>query len=192
VSGSTVTEAAEKAGVARETVSRWVHRDPEFIAELQNRRAEMAAQVRYALEALGKRSVAVLGDAVGKMTNPASKFKAACAVLKLLGADRADTLAATTAEEVRFRLREREDALRNGQRRLEARDDVISRSIDVTYDSGVPWPPPGPTDAPQIESYSHGRATAADRQPSGSNELMPGEPFHQPLELEHAECGHNL
>jgi hypothetical protein len=28
-SGSTVTEAAERAGVARETVSRWVHRDPE-------------------------------------------------------------------------------------------------------------------------------------------------------------------
>jgi transposase-like protein len=27
-SGSTVTEAAERAGVARETVSRWVHRDP--------------------------------------------------------------------------------------------------------------------------------------------------------------------
>jgi transposase len=41
-SGSTVTEAAERAGVARETVSRWVQRDPEFIAELQNRRAEMA------------------------------------------------------------------------------------------------------------------------------------------------------
>jgi len=57
-SGSTVTEAAEKAGVARETVSRWVHRDPEFIAELQNRRAEMAAQVRCALEALGR----VVGD----------------------------------------------------------------------------------------------------------------------------------
>ncbi len=37
-SGSTVTEAAERAGVARETVSRWVHRDPELIAELQNRR----------------------------------------------------------------------------------------------------------------------------------------------------------
>jgi hypothetical protein len=29
--GSTVTEAAQQAGVARETVSRWVHRDPDFI-----------------------------------------------------------------------------------------------------------------------------------------------------------------
>jgi hypothetical protein len=38
-SGSTVTEAAERAGVARETVSRWVHGDPGFIAELQNRRS---------------------------------------------------------------------------------------------------------------------------------------------------------
>jgi hypothetical protein len=150
-SGSTVTEAAERAGVVRETVSRWVHGDPEFIAELQNRRAEMAAQVRCALEALGKRSVAVLGDAVGKMTNPATKFKAACAVLKLLGADRADTVASTTAEEVRLRIREREDALRNSRSRLEAREDVIRRSIDVTYDSQVPWPGPAPTEAPRIE-----------------------------------------
>ena len=45
--GSTVTEAAEKAGVARETVSRWLHRDAEFIAELQNFRAELAIQRRF-------------------------------------------------------------------------------------------------------------------------------------------------
>ena len=150
-SGSTVTEAAERAGVVRETVSRWVHRDPEFIAELQNRRAKMAAQVRCALETLGKRSVAVLRDAVGKTPIPATKFKAACAVLKLLGADRAETVASTTAEEVRFRLREREDASRNSRSRLEAREDVIRRSIDVTYDSEVPWPRPAPTEAPRIE-----------------------------------------
>jgi hypothetical protein len=93
---------------------------------------------------------------------------------------------------VRFRLRQREDALRNSRSRLDARDDVITRSIDFTYDPEVPWPPPARTEAPRIESYSHGGATAADRQASGSNELMPGEPFHQPLELEHAERGHDL
>ena len=60
VSGSTVTVAAGKAGVARETVSRWLHRDPAFMAELQNSRAEMAAQTRCALESLGMPSVAVL------------------------------------------------------------------------------------------------------------------------------------
>ena len=45
--GSTITEAAERAGVARETVSRWANDDPDFIAELQNTRAEMAAQLRW-------------------------------------------------------------------------------------------------------------------------------------------------
>src|SRR5271165_2713675 len=41
VNGSSITQAAEKAGVTRETVSRWVHRNPAFIAELQNARAEI-------------------------------------------------------------------------------------------------------------------------------------------------------
>jgi hypothetical protein len=45
VTGSTVTEAAEQAAVSRETVSRWVHRDPDFIAELQNTRAEDEEEV---------------------------------------------------------------------------------------------------------------------------------------------------
>ncbi len=64
VSGSSVTRAAEAAGVARETVSRWVHRDPVFIAELQNTRAELAAQTRLGLEALGLWAVGTLRDAL--------------------------------------------------------------------------------------------------------------------------------
>jgi hypothetical protein len=42
-SETSITKVAEKAGVARETVSRWVHRDPDFVAELQNTRAEIAS-----------------------------------------------------------------------------------------------------------------------------------------------------
>jgi hypothetical protein len=53
VSGGSITTAAKEAGVARETVSRWVHRDPVFLAELQNVRAELAIQTRCTLEALG-------------------------------------------------------------------------------------------------------------------------------------------
>ena len=34
--------------MARETVSRWVHHDPVFLAELQNVRAELAIQTRCA------------------------------------------------------------------------------------------------------------------------------------------------
>ena len=62
--GSSVTAAAKTAGVARETVSRWVHHDPIFLAELHNTRAELAAQTRYALEALGMKAVATLCEAL--------------------------------------------------------------------------------------------------------------------------------
>jgi hypothetical protein len=130
VSGSTITGAAEKAGVSRETVSRWVHRDPLFIAELQNTRAEIAAQTRCALESLGKRSVEVLRDAIQKPVIYPNKLKAACAVLKLLGADRAETVAPTTAEEVSLQLRLREDEVRRYQAQLSARDFMTGASSD--------------------------------------------------------------
>jgi hypothetical protein len=64
VGGGSVTKAAQEAGVARETVSRWIHHDPLFIAEMQNARAELARQTRCALEALGMRAVGVLTDAL--------------------------------------------------------------------------------------------------------------------------------
>ena len=64
VSGGSITKAAKEAGVARETVSRWVHHDPAFLAELQNIRAEIAIQTRCALESLGMRAIGVLSDAV--------------------------------------------------------------------------------------------------------------------------------
>jgi hypothetical protein len=137
VGGSTVTEAAKKAGVSRETVSRWVHRNPEFIAELQNARAEMAAQIRCALEALGKRSVAVLQEGLENASIPGTRLRTACAVLKLLGADRADTISPTTVEEVRLRLREREQEVRKLHGKLDARDVMAGKSIDVTRDSGA-------------------------------------------------------
>ena len=57
VSGGSITTAASEAGVARETVSRWVHHDPVFLAEVQNVRAELAIQTRCALEALGMQAV---------------------------------------------------------------------------------------------------------------------------------------
>ena len=69
--GATVTEAAQKAGVSRETVSRWMHHDANFIAELQNLRAELASQARCALEALGTQAIAVLLAALQSECSPA-------------------------------------------------------------------------------------------------------------------------
>ncbi len=83
VSGGSITKAAKEAGVARETVSRWVHHDPVFLAELQNVRSELALQTRCALEALGMRAVAVLADAIFKSVDDRVKQADRVAVLPI-------------------------------------------------------------------------------------------------------------
>ena len=124
---STVTEAAQKAGVTRETVSRWMHHDPVFIAELQNTRADLALQARCALEALGTEAIAVLTAAIqNKPVTPAA-LRAASIVLKLLGADRGQPIVEpTTPEEVLLRLREREQKNQERQAKLDAKQSEMN------------------------------------------------------------------
>jgi hypothetical protein len=134
VSGGSITTAAKEAGVARETVSRWVHHDPVFLARLQNVRAELAIQTRCALEALGMQAVGVLANAVQDQFVKPWRLKAACAVLRMIGADRAETLPATTAEEVHVRFQEREAELLERQGKLQASEINHSRSVEVADD----------------------------------------------------------
>jgi hypothetical protein len=131
VSGGSITTAAKEAGVARETVSRWVHHDPVFLAELQNTRAELAIQTRCALEALGMQAVGVLANAVQDQFVKPWRLKAACAVLKMIGANRAETLPSTTAEEVHVRFQERDAELLERQGKLKASEVNQSRSMDI-------------------------------------------------------------
>jgi hypothetical protein len=151
VSGGSITKAATEAGVARETVSRWVHHDPVFLAQLQNVRAELAFLTRCALEALGMQAVGVLVDAVQNQCVKPWRLKAACAVLKLVGADRAETMPATTAEEVHVRFQEREAELRERQGKLKANQINHSRSIEVADDREAAIAAPVPTEAQLIE-----------------------------------------
>jgi hypothetical protein len=137
--GASITKAASEACVARETVSRWVHHDPAFHAELQNARAELALQTRCALEALGMRAVAVLADAVQNQFVKPWRFKAACTLLKLIGADKAQTMPSTTAEEVQLAFQEREAKLQARQSKLkpsEAKNvqpaEVVEPAPDLT------------------------------------------------------------
>jgi hypothetical protein len=133
VSGGSITTAAKEAGVARETVSRWVHHDPVFFAELQNVRAELALQTRCALEALGIQAIGVLANAVQDQFVKPWRLRAACAVLKIVGANRAETMASTTAEEVHVRFQEREAELLERQGKLKASEVNHSRSIDIEF-----------------------------------------------------------
>jgi hypothetical protein len=159
VSGGSITKAAKMAGVARETVSRWVHHDPVFLAELRNVRAELAIQTRCALEALGMQAVGVLVNAVQNQFVKPWRLKAACAVLKMVGADRAETLPSTTAEEVRVRFQEREAELQRRQGKVKASEVNHGRSIEVANDSEAAIAAPVPTEAEGTE-------------PGGSGEVM--------------------
>jgi hypothetical protein len=132
--GASVTKAANEAGVARETVSRWVHHDPAFSAELQNARAELALQTRCALEALGMRAVGVLVEAMQNQFMHPWRFRAACALLKLIGADKTETMPSTTAEDVQLAFQEREAALQARQSKLRSSEAANTLPVEVADD----------------------------------------------------------
>ncbi len=183
VSGGTVTKAAGKAGVARETVSRWVHHNPAFLAELQNIRVEMAIQTRCALEALGMRAVGVLVDALQNQFVKPWRLKAACAVLKMIGADRAETMASTTAEEVHVRLQEREAQLQQLQGKLRASEAINSRSIEVADDSETALVVPVPTEAQGTEPGGNGKASEhATETPQSAAPVEVPSAAHEPVD----------
>jgi hypothetical protein len=168
VSGGSVTKAAQQAGVARETVSRWLHHDPVFIAEMHNARAELASQTRCALEALGMQAVGVLVSAVQDQFVKPWRLKAACAVLKMIGADRAQTMPRTTAEEVQLWLQEREAELEERRGKVKASDISHIRPVVVPDDAEPAVVAPVPTEKPSDPPCRSGDVTesapAATRQ----------------------------
>jgi hypothetical protein len=159
VSGGSITKAAKEAGVARETVSRWVHHDPVFIAEMQNARAELASQTRCALEALGTQAVGVLVSAVQNEFVKPWRLKAACAVLKMIGADRAETMPRTTAEEIQLWLQERETELEERRGKLKARVVDHAPSIEVVDDSKAAVAPPVAAENQSAQPCGNGDVT---------------------------------
>jgi hypothetical protein len=168
VRGASVTEAAGKAGVARETVSRWMHRDPAFMAELQNTRALIAVHTRCALEALGHQAVEALREALQGLHVRGTRLRSACAVLKLIGADRTETIPTTTAEEVHLRLRQREAELQKYESLLCASKIIESQGIDRSY---------GPTEASPAtamveEEPGSGAPVASDEPENPGNQAL--------------------
>jgi hypothetical protein len=178
VSGGSVTNAALQAGVARETVSRWLHHDPVFIAEMHNARAELASQTRCALEALGMQAVAVLVSAVQNEFVKPWRLKAACAVLKMIGADRAETMQRTTAEEIQVWLQEREAELDERRGKLKPTEVGHTRPVEVPDDSGPVVAASGPTGNPSAQLCGSGDVTesapAATRQAASPNASADG------------------
>ena len=54
VSGGSITKAATEAGVARETVSRWVHPDPVFLALIADRRSRQGESLTRIIERISE------------------------------------------------------------------------------------------------------------------------------------------
>jgi hypothetical protein len=183
--GATVTEAAHKAGVARETVSRWLHRDPRFIAELQTTRAELAVQTRCALEALGEQSVDILREAMQLQRGfmAPRRLKAACAVLKMIGADRAEIVPPPTAEEVHVRLCAREAELRKRQSEIEAIE-MWNALADYARDkSEASSGPAGTNPSPCPGDPAEPIDSSGSPRPDG---LLPEQPPHETAQPEHS------
>jgi hypothetical protein len=87
LTGATVTAAAAKAQVSRQTVHRWMSDDPEFITELNRARREMADAVGQGLRLLSGQAVRVLRQVLTSSKMPAAlKVRAAVEVLKLVSA----------------------------------------------------------------------------------------------------------
>lgn len=84
LAGATDVEAAASAGVRRETVNRWKHSDPHFVAELNRRRREAWEAGAEALRSLLPRTVRALAEAL-ESGCPATRLRAAGLVLKTLG-----------------------------------------------------------------------------------------------------------
>ncbi len=85
LAGATDGDAAKKAGVRRETVHRWRHADPHFIAELARRRQELwGAQVDQ-LRGLFTKAIGALSDALDAQSPPGVRLKAAGVVLRAVG-----------------------------------------------------------------------------------------------------------
>ena len=68
--GGTQMEAAERAGVSRVTVSRWIHNHPAFVAELNRRQVERANRVSARIDELTLRAMELVGQAIEQGDTP--------------------------------------------------------------------------------------------------------------------------
>lgn len=99
VSGSSLTVAAERAGVSRQSVSAWCNHAPAFIAALRTARAELRAEQAGRLAALGARALGAL-DGLLDAEDPRTKLEAVKVVLTIAAPPAADRGAFVSGEEI--------------------------------------------------------------------------------------------
>jgi len=97
--GKTDTEAAELLGLSRVTVSKWRLYDPEFLAALNSRRAEVWGAGCERLRALVPKALDALADALEDKESP-HRLRAALEVLRLAELPAPGPVGPRSAEEV--------------------------------------------------------------------------------------------
>jgi hypothetical protein len=80
--GKTNAEAAQRAGVARETVSRWFARDAVFVACYKNRKAEIMQKAAGELSSLVHDAIGAMRELVKQNKGPRIRLKAAMRILE--------------------------------------------------------------------------------------------------------------
>ena len=89
--GATITEAAQAAGVTRQTVSEWCNHHGAFQAELSERRASALKDAQQQLEEAALIAVEVLSELARDPAVPASvRVKASVAILERCGVQGVD------------------------------------------------------------------------------------------------------
>ena len=84
--GTSITEAAQAAGVTRQTVSEWCNRHSAFQAELSERRTSALRDAQQQLEEAALMAVEVLSEIARDSAVPASvRVKASVAILERCG-----------------------------------------------------------------------------------------------------------
>ena len=83
LSGQTQTTAAAEVGVAKETISRWLASDAQFVAVLNSRRRELWNANLDWLQSLGDEAVATIGGLMNSH-NETIQLKASMAVLAMV------------------------------------------------------------------------------------------------------------
>jgi hypothetical protein len=102
VAGRTVKDAADAAGVARETVHRWRRDDLQFIAALNRERRDARDAVSAEVRALGRDAVAVLRKLLrSRSTPPALRARIAWDLLTGLGATGPEPFGETDPDRLR-------------------------------------------------------------------------------------------
>lgn len=89
VSGETIADAAKAAKSSRETVSRWMHNDPDFIAALNDAREHAWSGQLDRLRTLGTKALDVVEDSLTSGSEGA-RLRAAALVLQTLKIDDGD------------------------------------------------------------------------------------------------------